>query len=309
MFPPLLRRLGSLLPFLLALAGVGGCAPGSATNRAASCSVEQQAKLPITLARNFLLVPAGLDGGQVLLVVDTGAEATTVTPAAVDALRLPWMSSNAVLLGVGGAVHGGSVLLDRLQLGSLRTANMALDVGDLPPFEESTQPVAGLLGQDLLGHYDVELDLVRQVMTLYAVPACPGFVPPGYERADVEVLERAGGGLLFTSVEIDGKTVRALVDTGARSSLITRHTAQGLGVTAAQLKRDPVATGRGIGSISVVFNRHRFHEVRIGDLVLHDMTLNVAPLPIAGIDMLLGADWLAGRRVWISRAAGRMFQQ
>jgi predicted aspartyl protease len=243
------------------------------------------------------------------MVVDTGAEATTVTPAAADALGLTWMSSNDLLLGVGGAVRGGSVRLNRLQLGTLRASNMALDVGDLPPLEGPGRPVAGLLGQDLLGRYDIELDLVRQVMTLYAVPACPGFVPPGYRRADAQAIERAGGGLLFTSVEINGKTVRALIDTGARSSLLARRTAHGLGVTAAELERDPVATGRGIGSIPVAFQRHRFEEVRIGDVVLHDMTLNVAPLPIAGIDMLLGADWLAGRRVWLSRAAGRLFQE
>lgn len=38
------------------------------------------------------------------------------------------------------------------------------------------------------------------------------------------------------------------------------------------------------------------------------MTVNVAPLPIAGVDMLLGADWLTGQRVWISRAARRLYQ-
>ena len=41
---------------------------------------ERRAELPLTPLRNFLLVPASLDGGTAILVVDTGAEATTVTP-------------------------------------------------------------------------------------------------------------------------------------------------------------------------------------------------------------------------------------
>ena len=122
-------------------------------------------------------------------------------------------------------------------------------------------------------------------------------------------LQRVGGGLLFVSAEIDGRSVRALLDTGARSSLVTQRVAAGLGVTDDDLSRDPLVTGHGIGAGSVAFRRHRFDTVRVGGVTVQDMTVNIAPLPIAGVDMLLGADWLTGHRVWISPAAGRLFQR
>ena len=146
-------------------------------------------------------------------------------------------------------------------------------------------------------------------MTLYAVPPCPHFVPPGYTAAEGHDLQRVGGGLLFVSAQIDGRSVRALLDTGARSSLVTQRVAAGLGVTEDDLSHDPLVPGRGIGSGPVVFRRHRFDEVRVGGVAVRDMTVNVAALPIAGVDMLLGADWLTGHRVWISRAAGQLFQR
>ena len=295
---------------LVGVLGLAGCATTPAASRQAACPLVRQTELPITMLRNFLLVPAALDGDKVMMVVDTGAEASTVTPQTVETLGLAWTPSSIRLLGVSGEVAGGGVArLKGMDLGGVEQGSRALDVSRLPLLGGPDRPVAGLLGADVLGRYDVELDLPRQVMTLYAVPPCPGFVPPGYSPGDGHDLQRLAGGLLFVSAEIDGRGVRALLDTGARSSLITRHVAAGLGVTEDDLAHDPLVPGRGIGTDAVSFRRHRFDEVRVGDVAVRDMTLNVAALPIAGVDMLLGADWLAGRRVWISRAAGRLFQR
>ncbi len=262
------------------------------------------------MLRNFLLVPVALDGSKVTMVLDTGAEATTVTPGVVKTLGLARTHSQTMLLGVGGAVRsGGAVRPHRLELGGLVRNGLALEVGALPRLHGTERPVAGLLGVDVLGAYDISLDLPRHTMTLYAVPACPGFVPPGYEAADGHDLQRVTGGLLFLAARIDGHTVRALLDTGARQSLVARRVATRLGATSHDLSTDPVVRGRGVGARALAFRRHRFDEVRVGDIVVRDMEVNVAALPIPGVDMLLGADWLTGHRVWISRAAGRLFQR
>lgn len=243
------------------LAGLAGCAAPSSPERLAACPVEKRAELPITVLRNFLLVPAALDGGKVLMVVDTGAEATTVTPETVQSLGLPRMGAGNHLLGVGGVVEGaGVVRLRRIELGDVKQGGLDLDVGTMPNFGATARPVAGLLGVDVLGGYDVELDLPHQTMSLYEVPACPNFVPPGFAAQDGYDLQPAGGGLLFVSAEVEGKPVRALLDTGARSSLVTRRVAEGLGVTEAALSRDPVVAGRGIGTTSLSFRRHRFDK-------------------------------------------------
>ena len=50
-------------------------------------------------------------------------------------------------------------------------------------------------------------------------------------------------------------------------------------------------------------------EMRLGWEVLRDVTVGVAPLRLARGDMLLGADYFAGRRVWVSYSGQRMFVQ
>jgi predicted aspartyl protease len=305
--PGLSRRL---LPLIALLAGLAGCVAAPNGEQQAACPIEKRAELPLTVLRNFLLVPAALDGGKVLMVVDTGAEATTVTPETVRSLGLAQLGTGNRLLGVGGLVEGaGTVRLRQIQLGGEARGGLDLDVGAMPSFGSTAHPVAGLLGVDVLGGYDIELDLPHQIMTLYTVPPCPQFVPPGFTAADGHDMQPAGGGLLFVSAHVEGRPVRALLDTGARSSLVTRRVAHVLGITDEALERDPLVAGRGIGSASLAFRRHRFDEIRVGEVAVRDMTVNVAALPIAGIDMLLGADWLTGRTVWISRAAGRFYQR
>ncbi len=302
------RHVLRWLQALVALLGAGAWMPVPVAQ--AACTAAPGTELPLTLRHRFLLVPASLDGGQTMLVVDTGAEATTVTPETAAGLHLASEPSRTMLLGVGGAVlSGGTVRLHRLVLGRLHVDGLSPDVGRLPRLHGAGLPVGGLLGLDVLGGYDIALDLPRRSMTLYAVPSCPGFVPPDYSAADGEELRRTRGRLLVIAVRIDGHPVRALLDTGARTSLLERDAAARLGVTGEALARDQVMRGSGIGAQAVALRRHRFGEVRVGGVAVRNMEVDIGPLPVPGVDMLLGADWLAGHVVWISRAAGRLFQR
>jgi hypothetical protein len=54
--------------------------------------------------------------------------------------------------------------------------------------------------------------------------------------------------------------------------------------------------------------RHGFAELRVGADIARDPTLWVASVRVVPIvDMLLGADWLGSRRVWLSFATKQMF--
>jgi hypothetical protein len=53
---------------------------------------------------------------------------------------------------------------------------------------------------------------------------------------------------------------------------------------------------------------HRFGELHVGMDTTRDPMLWVAPVHVVPIvDMLLGADWLRSRRVWISFATKQIF--
>jgi hypothetical protein len=108
---------------------------------------------------------------------------------------------------------------------------------------------------------------------------------------------------------IDGRNLRALIDSGASSSLILAPGTVRLGLTPDRLAADPEGNGAAVGPKPVPMHWHRFAELRVGPEVTRDPALWVAPgarvVPI--VDMLLGADWLAARRVWLSFATKQVF--
>jgi hypothetical protein len=290
------------LSVLLVLAA---CAAPALPPTAAGCRVQQRAELKLTVARDFPLVPVTLDQERALLVVDTGTEISTLTPQAVAWLKLRRDGRQVRLLGVSGALQTGTVRLRRLDLGGIIWPGPSLGVGALPQFPGVAPPVAGLLGADLLARYDVELDMPGRRMALYSVTGC-GEYPTG-PWTDALALSRTASGLAFLSAMVDGQRVRALLDTGARTSLLSRQTASRLGVSADMLAGDTTRSGVGIGLADITLHQHRFNEVRLGSVVARRMVLDVADLGLPGVDMLLGLDFLGSRQVWISYATGRLF--
>ena len=74
-----------------------------------------------------------------------------------------------------------------------------------------------------------------------------------------------------------------------------------IGIDGAAAAADAPAASHGIGPQAVAGWRHRFRSLVIGPFVWTAPTLTVAHVRFAPTsEMLLGADWLAGRRVWIS---------
>ncbi len=306
LIPGLAARRACVL--LLALALPSACAASS--HRAElldPCRPAKQAELPLREARNFLLTQAALDGKPATLLVDTGAETTTLTPQAVAALNLARDPRHTkTLVGVTGNVNSAGARLRELALaGHVVGGPRNVGVGDLPSLEGIDPPVEGLLGADVLAGFDVELDLPDGRMALYSPSTCPGWRPwAGGVQAP---FRRGRGGLAFLDVQVDGHPVRAMLDTGARTSLLTREAAQTLGVTEATLEGDMARTGRGVGGGTLALREHRFGTFGLPGAIARNMTLNVAGLPLAGAELLLGADYLGHRHLWISYATGRLY--
>jgi predicted aspartyl protease len=300
----LVRRL-ALAAILAAL--LAGCSGRDLRGFGPDCRVERQADLPLTVARNFLLAPVTLDGHREWMVVDTGAETSLVTPetALRRGLRAD-VGHSSDLLGVGGVVHSQNVTARLLEIGGVRAADQSLGVGAIGTIGAANMQVAGLLGADILSRYDVELNVPARRMALYTVTACTGFVPWGGDAAAVPV-RFSPRGLTFLPLRIDDRPVRALLDTGARVSLMTRRVASALGVTGAMLEADPARGGSGIGLASIALRQHRFDRVALGALTVRDMAINVADLRLPGVEVLLGADWIGPRDVWISYSGGTVF--
>jgi len=287
---------------------LGGCQAASLP-RVQACTVERAAELPVRVDHGLLLAPGGLNRHPVQWLLDTGAEGTLISSDAVarfalerDAMRRTTINS------VGGQViTTANAWVASFVLGGLEARQVSVAVGPLPTLSGADPPLYGLIGADFLADFDIEFDLPRQRVSLYRVSNCgDGFRPLG-EPAAVVPLRPSHRGLLAVDVQIDGQTVRALIDSGARLSSIRTDVAHRLGVDAATLARDPLTAGSGADTIAMAGRLHRFAEVRIGPEVLRDQPIEVAPLALPDADMLLGADYLQGRHIWLSYATQRMF--
>jgi hypothetical protein len=166
----------------------------------------------------------------------------------------------------------------------------------------------GLLGRDYLSVFDLDVDMPDRVLGLEAVQGCSGrFLPWNTPYAAVPVTEVVGAAVVMP-VSLDGRPLRALLDTGASSSLLAAPGMFKLGLDVAHVAGDPSDVVNGLGPRSVVMRRHRFAALTVAGEVTNSPEVWVAPVHLSPIvDMLLGMDWLIDHRIWISNATKQAF--
>lgn len=281
----------------------------------AACRVTAQTTVPIDLGNGNLLVSVQVNGSPATFILDTGAERTLMGENVVRQLGLDrdsWVAST--VLGIGGYENRPNALPRALQLGGLTLRRHTLledhsvTVGPLPIAEIAGRQIAGLLGRDFLSPFDLDINVPARELTLYDVSGCTtGFLPWRSTYASVPATTPVGAALVIP-VFIDGRPLHALIDTGASSSLVAAPGMARLGLTPALLERDPGGNGSGIGPAPVFMRRHRFETLNVGPDTTTSPQLWVSAIHVVPIvDMLLGADWLRTRRVWLSFTTKQIF--
>lgn len=294
-----------ILPLFLAL-----LLPAAAS---AACVVEGKATIPLQSAPFGITLPVEVNGVTATFALDTGAERSVVTGEAVQRLGLArdeWVGTT--MGGIGGVDRRPNADPRSLSLGGLplvrRTLSHdhSLTVGILPGARNTT--VDGLLGRDYLALFDLDLDLPAHRLTLYQVSDCAGrFLPWTGSYSSIPVTIPPGDAVILP-VTVDGKPLRAMLDSGATSSFLAAPGMYKMGLQQANLSADPTGDISGLGARVVIVHRHRFATLTVGNQTIQAPSLWVEPIRLSPIvDMLLGADWLAGRRVWISFATKQLF--
>lgn len=274
------------------------------------CHHERIARIPLHDDQGFLNIPVEINKHAASMIVDTGAEGSLLSPEAAERFQVQLDPSvHTLMQGTGGMGRMvPNVVVRSLTLGGLETGPVSMPVGDLPGKPVTQPPVEGLVGGDLLSHYDVEFNVAEGWLTFWSVKsgssACAG-------PADWHVIYRAvplesAGRRVIVQVLLDGKPLRALVDSGARSRILSDKAAERLGVSARTLAADPGGLTSGVDGHQQVYHWHRFQTFQIGQEQEKSPVLTVAPIHDS-VDMLLGSDWFAAHRVWISYQTGMLY--
>jgi predicted aspartyl protease len=160
----------------------------------------------------------------------------------------------------------------------------------------------------VLSVFETELDFPRRRMTLYAGRLCPSVAMPDW-TGPFSMLEAQPQrrGRFVVPITLDGHAEAALIDTGTQVSVVTAKAALAAGIDSAALDGDQASLLTGSGPQPMAARLHRFHEMRVGGEVLRDPSLLVTDGEFGGIDVVLGMDYLAAHRVWLSAARRRVF--
>ena len=281
-----------------------------AARPASACTVTPRQSVPLEQADGLLLVTLTVNATPLRFVLDTGAARTVIAEPAALAIRLArdeWVSTD--ITGIGGRERKRLGRPDTLALGQLPLfrRTMASDntivVGTLQ-ITAGGRPVDGLLGQDFLSAYDVEIDTPRHRLTLYDVTRCVGAFLPWREPYSTTPAMRVGS-MLILPVGLAGEDLRAELDTGAQTSLLLAPGARRLGLQS--VAPDGALHLRGFGAGMQTARLQRFDKIRVGAETIPAMTLLVTQAhALRSVDMLLGADWFTPRRVWLSWATDQV---
>ncbi len=280
------------------------------TSIASGCETVRRTSVALSGDDGLWTVPASVDGKPVRLVLDTGAERSVITRAAVERLGLrrdEWVSS--LVRGVGGIEWQANAVMRSFEIGGLPLRRLGVSpaltfvVAPLASLAAFSDPPAGLLGADYLSRFDLELDPAGQSLTLYSVDACgAGAIAWKVPHLEVPAL-RPRPTVLLVPVRVDGLVLAAQLDTGASVSLLTPRGMARLGLRAGT----PGRSVQGLGPRRIMTERHRVATLEFGPLMLRDVeVVSGAPPGGSPFDMILGLDVLRRTRVWISYATDRV---
>ena len=290
------------LPVLLGLLALAACAETGGTG---ACQIAPVATLTLSPERH-VVVDGRLNRQPARFLLDTGAERSVVASWAMDPYRVERLRGETGVYGTGGLMMT-SVARAQLDLGGDEVWR-SMPVADLPGGSRPGPAYAALLGADVLAAYDLEISFPENRVRLWQTANCRGAYALWGGTYGTVPLEVRRSGHLRMSLSIDGKPVTALLDTGASGSILTEDAAERIGVTPSMLAADPAGTNRGITGKIMADRMHRFGTVQIGPETMA-ATMRVSAIRLSQADMLLGADWMRSRRVWISWANKKVFVQ
>jgi predicted aspartyl protease len=308
----------------LALALVVTTIIGIVDAGASSCKLNKIAEFPVRLDRSRLIIDGAINDHKIGIQLDTGAERSTILRAAADRLGLTRQPVRGTrMFGIGGETYVESAYIESFKIGETeRKGWRPLVVGE----RDFGANVALLLGEDFFHQIDVEFDLANNAIRLFQPQNCDGVSLAYWTREDVsevsiQSISDAHPQILLT-VQINGKPMQALLDSGAAMSVVDKLDAARIGVTPDTPGVFRMGSGGGLGSRSVEYWSGPIQSFAIGNETIRDTSIVFADLwngpkltdratlhanvPL-NPSMLLGADFLRAHRVLVAHSQRKVY--
>ncbi|WP_158266234.1 aspartyl protease family protein [Allosphingosinicella deserti] len=270
-----------------------------------------------TAAETLEVLPSGhpvarvsIDGSAARrFVIDTAASTTTILPALRAQMPdLVGKAGGAPLNGASGTVEIETVAVDRIEVDGCSFEDVELLL--LPPGPVDKLGVDGILGADLIADFAVEIDIPARQWRLAAA-------------ADAAMLEGLSQGVPFVldaqraprlTIRLNGIEVPAVLDTGARGTIINWAAARAIGLSPDSAGLTKASDVKGASAHATPSMQARLAELAIGESLITGPNVRIADLPVFKVvgfaadqpAVILGIDMFADRRFVIDHPGLRL---
>jgi hypothetical protein len=293
---------------------------GLSTGAGAGCILETLADVPIEIQGPRAIVEAKVDGQPVRLIVDTGASHTLLLPAAAARLGLTSQPLRGIdFYGVGGAADARFVRV-HFQLPGANMPQFGMIVAGHRAFDAD-----GLLGASYLLQSDVDFDFPDKRLRLIRPKGCNGdqVVYWGKSYSVAPLRADPSRQNILVDVKLNGRTMRAELDTGAPLSIVTSDAARAAGVAPHGPDSTPAGALHGVGARKVTGFQAVFDTFALGEETIRNAHLTVADVFAADTvtptashipeqvietpDMILGADFFRSHHVYVALSQHKVY--
>ena len=243
------------------------------------CRLNKLTSIPATFEPDGrMLLDGAINGDPVKLVLYTGSPRTLLEPGYIKSHNLPWQDDNRIQgYGLTGKSLTGFARVDQITLGDFRygVQNVAFsNLGAAPG-----NPV-GLVSNDLLEAYDVEIDPAAGKVNMFSSDHCKGQVV--YWANEYSKLPLFLNRIYQPEIEVqvNGETLRARIDTGMPTTTMRLAVARRLfGLSEADAKSHSTITG--IDGVALDSFPHSFDSFTLGDITLRNTSMQIADIDVA----------------------------
>ncbi|MBR7746386.1 retroviral-like aspartic protease family protein [Undibacterium baiyunense] len=275
-----------------------------------NCEYKNLSIIPIQFSGSSLLptIEGKINQKAATMLLDTGSGLTYLMPATAENLNLRVGKPTSVAYGVGGVASRSVTRPDSFEIGAIRSNRPYLFVlnrmGFTPYFD-------AIVGVDYLLALDMEVDFQAKQVKLYKAKDCTTYPRPDWATNEVAFLDvdKDDDRPQFR-ISLNGKLMRAIVDTAAKYTTMSLKVAENLGITesSGRLLSPQFAVGVGEGKSQTW--KTTIDQIEIGDVIWRNKEVSVGNL--AGGDekapeIILGKDFLLEHRILFSMGSRRLY--
>ncbi|KQW71710.1 hypothetical protein ASE17_02125 [Phenylobacterium sp. Root77] len=278
--------------FALALAAAAALTPSSAPP--SSPLIEHSSGLPVTEVQ--------IEGhGPYRFIIDTAASSTVILPSLHAALPVTLKKRGGLeVSGAAGKAAVETVAIKELETQGRRFSG--LTAFDMPPGPIDALQVHGILGADVLAHAILDIDMAAGQWAIHDEE--PVLASSAREHRTAITLDDALAPRV--TVWLDGYPIDAVVDTGARATIVNWHAAALLGLNPESEGLRAGGTLKGVSSHATPSSVHTARKLEVAGAVIAKPDFRIADLPVfqtVGLadkpGMILGMDHLGRFRTII----------